>query len=84
MTIRNSYLDNQIYWTKGERGWSMVIMPESIRIDNFHGYCHIHLHEKKNYHTIKDDTFDNIYNLLVEHLERNKGIDVSELEKELE
>ncbi len=84
MKSENFHLDNQIYWIKGKRGWSMVIMPESIRIDNFHGYCHIHIHEKKNYHTIKDESFDNIYHLVVEHLERNNGINVLELEKELE
>lgn len=83
MNNQKSPQNNRIYWTNGKRGWSMVIMPESIKIDNFHGYCHIHIHEKKNYHTIKNDNFANIYQLVLTHLDRNKGINVEELEEEL-
>jgi hypothetical protein len=72
-----------LYWRKAERGWSIVIMPGSIRIDDNHGYCHIHIGNKKNYQPIKDDSFEAIYQILVQHLERNKGIDLAELRKEL-
>lgn len=75
--------DSIIYWRKAERGWYIVIMPESIRIDDNHGYCHIHIGKKKNYHPIKDDTFEAIYLVLVEHIARNKGINRPELRKEL-
>jgi hypothetical protein len=75
--------DQTISWRQSKKGWSLIIMPDSIRIDDNHGYCHIHIGTKKNYHIIKDDTFDAIYSLIMDHIELNKGINMDELKKEL-
>lgn len=83
MKNRKSSQNNQIYWRKSKRGWSIIVMPDSIRIDNNHGYCHIHLKYKKNYQTIKDDSFGGIYQLIIGHIEENNGINLDDLKKEL-
>lgn len=62
----------------------MVIMPESIRIDDNHGYCHIHLEYKKNYYPIKDDSFQAIYQGILNHIQDNKGINLDKLQKDLD
>lgn len=75
--------ERTIYWRRSKKGWSMVIMPESIRIDNNHGYCHIHIEYKKNYQKIKDNSLDAIYAIIMDHININNGINLDELEKEL-
>ena len=75
--------EQAIYWRQSKKGWSIMLMPESIRIDNNHGYCHIHLKYKKNYQKIKDDSFDDIYQLIIGHIEKNNGINLDDLKKEL-
>ncbi len=83
MKNQKSLQNNQIYWRQSKKGWSLIVMPESIRIDNNHGYCHIHLKYKKNYQKIKDDSFDGIYQLIIGHIEENNGINLDNLKKEL-
>jgi len=83
MKNQKSLQNNQIYWRQSKKGWSLIVMPESIRIDNNHGYCHIHLKYKKNYQTIKDNSFDGIYQLIIGHIEENNGINLDDLKKEL-
>ena len=34
--------DRDVYKRKSKRGWAIVIMPDNIRIDNYHGFTHIH------------------------------------------
>ncbi len=79
----NVLKDQTIYWRKSKKAWSILLMPESIRIDNNHGYCHIHIEYKKNYQKIKDDSFDDIYQLIIGHIEKNNGINLDDLKKEL-
>lgn len=83
MNNEKSCQNNLIYWRRSKKGWSLIVMPESIRIDNNHGYCHIHLKYKKNYHKIKDDSFEGIYQLIIDHIESNNGINLDDLKKEL-
>ena len=33
---------NQLIERRSLRGWSLMILPQEIRIDNFHGPLHIH------------------------------------------
>ncbi len=75
--------DRTISWRRSKKGWSMVIMPDSIRIDNNHGYCHIHIEYKKNHQNIKDNSLEAIYAMIMDHIEINKGINLDELKKEL-
>jgi len=83
MKNEKSFQNNLIYWRKSKKGWSLIVMPESIRIDNNHGYCHIHMNYKKNYQKIKDDSFNGIYQLIIGHIEKNNGINLDNLKKEL-
>ena len=40
--------DKDIYYLNTLKGWSIVIMPDDILIDNFHhGYAHIHPDRKE-------------------------------------
>jgi hypothetical protein len=75
--------DQVISWRRSKKGWSMVIMPDSIRIDNNHGYCHIHTEYKKNYQKIKENSLESIYLMIIDHIEINNGINLDELKKEL-
>ncbi|MDP3624485.1 MAG: hypothetical protein Q8R66_11260 [Methanobacteriaceae archaeon] len=75
--------DRTISWRRSKKGWSMIIMPDSIRIDNNHGYCHIHLEYKKNYQNIKENSLEAIYSMITDHIEINNGINLDELKKEL-
>lgn len=83
MKNEKSFQNNQIHWRKSKKAWSILLMPESIRIDNNHGYCHIHLKYKKNYQTIKNNSFIGIYQLIIGHIEKNNGINLDDLKKEL-
>jgi hypothetical protein len=83
MKNEKSFQNNQIYWRQSKKGWSIIVMPESIRIDNNHGYCHIHIEYKKNYQTINDNSFNDIYQLIIGHIEKNNGINMDDLKKEL-
>ncbi len=47
--------DRSIYRKRSKRGWSIVIMPEGIRLDNFHGYPHIHQNKDDAEEIIYDD-----------------------------
>lgn len=75
--------DKIIYWRKSRRGWAIVIMPDNVRTDNFHGFPHIHMEFKGKHEPIKYNNFDTVYSLIIDHIERNKGINKKELRLEL-
>lgn len=75
--------EKTIHWRRNKTGWALVIMPDSIRIDDNHGYCHIHLKCKQDYHTIQDDSFEAIYQKIVNHIVENNEINMDKLKKEL-
>jgi hypothetical protein len=75
--------DKIIYHRKSKRGWAIVIMPDNIRIDNFHGFSHIHLEFKGKHEPIKYDSFETVLNIIIDHIEINKGLNKKKLRLEL-
>jgi hypothetical protein len=70
----------EIHLNISPKGWSIVIMPDNILIDNFHhGYTHIHPDRKEIITETQEDTLKKV----LEHLHENKGINLEKLEKEL-
>lgn len=75
--------DKIIYHRRSKIGWAIVIMPDNVRIDNFHGFTHLHLEGKGCHEPIKHDPFDTVLNIVVDHIERNRGLHKKELRLEL-
>lgn len=75
--------DRDVYKRKSKRGWAIVIMPDNIRIDNYHGFTHIHFSLNGKHEKIKYDDFDEIYRIIKMHILLNKGINKKLLRKEL-
>ena len=72
-----------IYENITPKMWAIVIMPIEIRIDNAHGYVHIHFSLKGLKHKINKTSFDEIYEIIEEHIEKNRVIDKRKLWEEL-
>ena len=74
--------DKIIYKVKTPNGWSIVIMPDNILIDNFHiGAVHIHPdpnnHVKKIELNLQDP--DKILDIIKDYLQISGKFDVDEL-----
>jgi hypothetical protein len=62
-------LNKTIYGTKNIKGWSVVVMPDELLIDNYHhGYPHIHPDREK----IKVDTLEEALAIVLNHIENNR------------
>jgi hypothetical protein len=75
-----------IYIVKAIGGWSLIIMPDEIVLDDYHGKkSHIHPnpeeHEKEI--QIKHDTQEKNLNIIVSHINKNKSLIIKELIREL-
>lgn len=78
--------DKIIYKAETTTGWSVVVMPGGILIDNYHhGYTHIHPNPYK--HKIKErineNTQQTIFMIVYKHIEENEEINLKTLIKEL-
>jgi hypothetical protein len=72
--------DKLVYQNRSPKGWSIVIMPDKILIDNYHhGYPHIHPDRKE----IRTNNQKETFNIVINHIHKNKGINYNELRKEL-
>lgn len=72
--------DKDIYLNNSPKGWSIVIMPDNILLDNFHhGYAHLHPDRKELITKTRDDTLK----MVLEHLHKHKKINFKQLEREL-
>ncbi|MDR1820615.1 MAG: hypothetical protein LBR15_10285 [Methanobrevibacter sp.] len=63
--------------------WAIVIMPIQIRVDNTHGFVHIHFSHKGKHHKIGKSNFDEIYEIIVNHVENNEIISKKKIWGEL-
>jgi len=66
--------------------WSVVIMPDNIIIDNHHiAYPHIHHDPNKHYlkERIKVKDGNEVYNKVMDHVEKFKGLNLEKLIDEL-
>ncbi|MDR2623652.1 MAG: hypothetical protein LBC39_03630 [Methanobrevibacter sp.] len=69
-----------INYSMSLKGWSIVIMPENILIDNFHhDFSHIHPDRKE----IKTEDLQSILILVIKHVNNNKCVNYETLRKEL-
>jgi hypothetical protein len=80
-------LDNDVIISITNLGWAVIIMPDNIVIDNYHDKKpHIH-HYSTNHHIQEEINqthgFLTVYNLLSNHLYKNKKIIIKLLIKEL-
>lgn len=61
-----------------------MIMPQEIRIDNFHGPLHIHPPTEGAIHEpIAERSMDSIREIIRRHAERRRTIEYGELREEL-
>lgn len=76
----------RIYLASTIGGWSIVIMKDNIVIDNYHNKGgHIHPDPEKHPYEIKikHDTQKENTKLVMEHINKNKGLKLNELIEEL-
>jgi hypothetical protein len=72
--------DRNIYINQSKKGWSVVIMPDNILIDNFHhGYPHIHPDRDE---IVYNDP-QKVYDIISVHILREKGVKIKKLKEEL-
>jgi hypothetical protein len=64
-----------IYDNISPRMWAIIIMPIEIRVDNAHGFVHIHFSHKGFQHKINKVDFNEIYEIIIHHIEINQTID---------
>ncbi|WP_405297272.1 hypothetical protein [Methanobrevibacter sp.] len=74
--------DKLIYTAKTPNGWSIVIMPDNILIDNYHiDRVHIHPDPKKHVHKVEISQLDmeKILETIKDYLNASNSFDVEEL-----
>ncbi|MBF4468621.1 MAG: hypothetical protein ISP01_04385 [Methanobrevibacter arboriphilus] len=75
-----------IYIVKSTGGWSLMIMPDEILLDNYHnkgGHIHPEPENHKKEIKIKFNTQTENLNIIVTHINQNKKVIIKELIKEL-
>ncbi|RBQ22919.1 hypothetical protein ALNOE001_13080 [Candidatus Methanobinarius endosymbioticus] len=75
-----------IYRTETTTGWSILIMPDGILLDNYHhGYIHIHPNPNKHNikEKIKDNNRDKIYMVVCNHINHHMDLALKTLIMEL-
>ncbi|GAA5819388.1 MAG: conserved hypothetical protein [Methanobrevibacter sp. CfCl-M3] len=78
------FLGKQLTVRKSLRGWSITIVPDQIRIDNFYIPTHLHLKPEGIHIPVKFKEIDEVGLILELHIIRNNGkINVNELKEEL-
>jgi hypothetical protein len=75
--------DKKMYISNSKRGWAVVVMPDEIRIDNYHGHCHIHMELNGIHIPIKYRELEEIKFLIRCHISKNQGINKELLQIEL-
>jgi hypothetical protein len=72
--------NKKIYVKRTKKGWSIVIMPDKILIDNFHhGYTHIHPQRQE----IKTGTLNDTLLVVLKHINYYEGVELEQLLKDL-
>ena len=74
--------DSILYNVKTPNGWSIIIMPDNILIDNYH-VGNAHIHPDPNNHSFKIELgqqgSDKIFEIIKDYLNVSKVFDVEEL-----
>ncbi|KZX16340.1 hypothetical protein MBCUT_08920 [Methanobrevibacter cuticularis] len=58
-------------------------MPDEVRVDNYHGFLHIHLSLNGDKIPIKNNNRDEVFIIIRNHIIKNKDIIKKELLEEL-
>ncbi|MGL4669207.1 MAG: hypothetical protein ACRCVG_01220 [Methanobacteriaceae archaeon] len=75
-----------IYVVTASGGWSIIIMPDEVLLDNYHnkwGHIHPNPENHKEEIIIKHNTQNENLNIVANHIKTNKKIIKKELIKEL-
>lgn len=78
---------HEVYYANTDLGWSIVIEPEDIIIDNYHiNKSHIHYNPEKHYlkQTFPEENPQVILQIVLNHLNKNGNLDLEELKEELQ
>ena len=75
--------DTDIIQYMSQRGWAIVIMPDNLRIDNHHGFVHIHFNLRGEKIEIKETNLDILFDIIVENVTKNKKLNLDELRGDL-
>lgn len=81
MEERYKIKDNFVIWNEEAGVWAIIILPELIRIDNWHGYPHIHINKEK-----KRISINNSYKVFLKvmgHIDRESVVNLKKLLGEL-
>ena len=73
--------DNFVIWNEEDGVWAIIILPELIQIDNWHGYPHIHINKEK-----KRISINNSYKVFLKfrrHINRESVVNLKMLLEEL-
>ncbi|MCL2687527.1 MAG: hypothetical protein FWE58_03220 [Methanobrevibacter sp.] len=73
--------DNLVIWNDEDDVWSIIILPELIQIDNWHGYPHIHINKER-----KKISLNNSYKVFLKvmsHIEYESNVNLNKLLEEL-
>ena len=74
----------QLIERESPRGWSIVIMPHEIRIDNFHGPPHIHPPRGRgDPEPVAERPLDEVRDIVRRHVEARRTVVYDELREEL-
>jgi DNA mismatch repair ATPase MutL len=68
-----------IHYRKYGHFWAIVVMPNNFKVDNY--YHGVHVHPDREIIPIKDP--DMIYNIIYNHILREKELNEAKLRKEL-
>jgi len=74
--------DKSLYKVKPPNGWSIIIMPDNILIDNYHvGKAHIHPNPKNHEYRVELSLQDceKIYEMIKDYLNVSNEFDLEEL-----
>ena len=72
-----------IYISESDKRWAIVIMPDEIRIDNYHKETHLHTELRGIHIPTKYKEMESVGLIVVSHLSKNKGIKIKKLMEEL-
>ena len=81
---KTKFHDKIMYYDISQRGWAIVVMPNSIRIDDFYLPTHLHVEVYGIHIPVKYKDMDEVELILKCHIAKNNGkINLNELKKEL-
>jgi hypothetical protein len=73
----------KIYRKISQRGWVITIMPAKIRIDNYHGFPHIHYSLKGTHNPIEVNDLNKAFEIVTKYILNNETINKEKLRGEL-